>query len=306
MTKALVTGGAGFIGSHLTAALLANQVEVYVIDDLSTGKIENVSRQAHLINMDVSDDKVVEKIAELAPDVVFHLAAQADVQRSIMRPYYDCRVNVMGTIHVLEALRRVGKGKIILASTSGVYGALEKERISITDQTAPMSFYGLSKWTAEQYIRLYHQLYGTAYTILRYANVYGPGQTPKGEGGVVSIFMERIKKGEPLTIFGDGEQTRDFIHVSDVVAANLAAAESGDGQTFHVSTGVSTSIRSLSELLSELAGKRLKVNYAPEKTGDIKHSCLNSEETRQVLGWQPMTGVRAGLVNTLGYSLGGE
>lgn len=297
--KVIVTGGAGFIGSHLTQVLLEQQAEVYVIDNLSTGKAGNVPGRARLCQFDICQPEAEELIVSLAPDYVFHLAAQADVQRSLADPGEDSRVNIAGTLRILGALRRLGKGKLIMASTSGVYGALDKPLIGACDPVAPISFYGLSKSTAEAYIRLYHELFGTAYTILRYGNVYGPGQTPKGEGGVVAVFNEQLKKGGPLTVYGDGEQTRDFIYVADIAAANLAAMRSGNGRTLHVSTGIPTSINTLIERIAEVTGRALTVHYAPGKPGDIRHSCLDPAETREVLGWTSTYSLKEGLLRTL-------
>jgi UDP-glucose 4-epimerase len=297
--KVIVTGGAGFIGSNLTQVLLEQQAEVYVIDNLSTGKAGNVPGRARLCPFDICQPEAEELIVSLAPDYVFHLAAQADVQRSLADPSEDSRVNVAGTLRILDALRRLGRGKLIMASTSGVYGALDKPLIAAGDPVAPISFYGLSKCTAEAYIRLYHELFGTAYTILRYGNVYGPGQTPKGEGGVVAVFKEQLKKGGPLTVYGDGEQTRDFIYVADIAAANLAAMSSGNGRTLHVSTGTPTSINTLIERITEVTGRALTVHYAPGKPGDIRHSCLDPAETSEVLGWTSSYSLQEGLLHTL-------
>jgi len=299
MVKAIVTGGAGFIGSCLTRMLLEQDAEVYVIDNLSTGKAGNVPGRARLCPLDICQPESEELIVSLAPDYVFHLAAQADVQRSLADPGEDCRVNVTGTVRILEALRRLGSGKLIMASTSGVYGALDKPLIAVNDPAAPISFYGLSKRTAEEYIRLYHELFGTAYTILRYGNVYGPGQTPKGEGGVVAVFAERMKKGESLTVYGDGEQTRDFIYVADIAAANLAAMAKGNGRTLHVSTGAPTSINTLIQFIGEITGRELAVTYAASKPGDIKHSCLDPEQTKRELGWSSSFLLKEGLLHTL-------
>lgn len=299
MKRVVVTGGAGFIGSHLTQALVEQGLQVSVMDDLSSGKASSVPPEADLIQLDVSSAAAQDKIAELAPDVVFHLAAQADVQRSIQNPLADCSANVLGTLQVLEGLRRAGAGKLVFASTSAVYGMLQKDLIGEDDPLESVSFYGLSKRTAEDYIRLHHALYGTRYTILRYGNVYGPGQTPKGEGGVVAIFLEKLAKGEPLTIFGDGEQTRDFIYVKDIVSANLAAGERGDGETINASTGKTTRIRSLAEKLLEETKTALPIQYAPGKAGDIRHSCLANSKLTQILLHQPRFSVEQGLRETL-------
>ncbi|WP_438432771.1 NAD-dependent epimerase/dehydratase family protein [Gorillibacterium sp. sgz500922] len=297
--SAVITGGAGFIGSRLAHALVGIGADVTVLDDLSGGKRENLPPEARFLPLDVAALETKERLAELAPDVVFHLAAQADVQRSIENPSADCRTNVLGTLQVLEALRQTGKGKIVFASTSAVYGMLQKERIREDDAVNPVSFYGQSKLTAEQYIRLYHSLFGTRYTILRYGNVFGPGQTPKGEGGVVAVYLEKLRKREPLVLFGDGEQTRDFIFVDDVVAANLAAAEKGDGETLNVSRSATTRIRELAETLLRLSGITVPIVRAAAKPGDILHSCLDNGKLVKALNTQPVYSVEQGLTETL-------
>ncbi|WP_308637945.1 NAD-dependent epimerase/dehydratase family protein [Paenibacillus silvisoli] len=299
--KVVVTGGAGFIGSHLVKGLLECGADVYVIDNLSSGSAERVDLNASLYVEDIRFAKTRRIIRAIKPDIVYHLAAQADVQRSIENPVTDAAVNVTGTLNMLEACRGSGVRKIIFASTSGVYGDLQKETITEDDPAVPISYYGLSKLTAERYIRLYHHFFGLNYTILRFGNVYGPGQTAKGEGGVIANFIERTVKGLPLSINGDGWQTRDFIYVGDVVSANLAAAFRGDGETLHVSTGQRTSINRLVELLRQLHPSEIPVVHRAAKPGDILHSCLSSERTREALQWEPVTGMERGMEATYRY-----
>lgn len=297
--KAIVTGGAGFIGSHLVRELVNRGHQVHVIDDLSSGRAAKVHPDAVLHVEDIREAGAEAVIREVQPDVVFHLAAQADVQRSIKEPHADAAVNIAGTARMLEAARQAGAGRLVFASTSAVYGELQKERITEADPAKPISFYGMSKWTAERYLELFRQLYGTSFTVLRYGNVYGPGQTAKGEGGVIALFMERLLAGEPLRIHGDGEQTRDFIYVQDVVAANLAAAErGGGGQILHVSTGRRTSVNQIVEHLRVLHGKDIEVRYGPARAGDIKHSCLDNATSTASLGWQPEVSISEGLKAT--------
>ncbi|SFT29321.1 NAD-dependent epimerase/dehydratase family protein [Paenibacillus sp. BC26] len=299
--KVVVTGGAGFIGSHLVKGLIERGADVHVIDNLSTGSMERVDPRAILHIEDVRFGRAKRIIASVKPDVVYHLAAQADVQRSIAHPNRDASINVGGTINMLEACIMAGVRKMIFASTSGVYGNLERERITEQDPTDPISFYAMSKLTAERYIRLYSRFYGLGYTILRYGNVYGPGQTAKGEGGVIANFIERTVKGLPLMINGEGLQTRDFIYVDDVVSANMAAAALGNNETLHVSTGLRTSISHLAELLRELHPNEIEVLYRPVKPGDIMHSCLSCERTRHTLQWEPVTGIERGVGETYRY-----
>ncbi|WP_334075750.1 MULTISPECIES: NAD-dependent epimerase/dehydratase family protein [Paenibacillus] len=298
MKTAVVTGGAGFIGSHLVNRLIRQNLKVIVIDNLSTGQRKNVPEQATLHVADIQSERTREIIRESKPDLLVHLAAQIDVRQSIDRPFFDADVNVAGTLNLLEACRENKVSKFIFASTSGVYGDLAKEVLTELDPVKPISFYGLSKWTAEQYIRLYDKFYGIPYTILRFANVYGPGQTIKGEGGVVAIFMDRLKKGLPLPIFGDGEQTRDFVYVRDVAEAILAAAEHGSRDTIHVSTGKKTSLNQLIAYLHELHPEEVEVLYQAGKPGDIRHSCLSNLKARNDLHWKPSYAIEEGLAET--------
>jgi UDP-glucose 4-epimerase len=299
--KAIVTGGAGFIGSHLVEALVCQGIQVSVIDNLVSGEQRRIHPSAVLNRMDIRSNEAKDLIVREKPDVVFHLAAQTDVQKSLLDPKYDADVNVCGTINLLEACREAGGGKLIFASTSAVYGNLQKERISEENPVAPISYYGLSKWSAESYIGLFYQLYDIPYTILRFSNVYGPGQTPKGEGGVVAVFLDRIHACKPLTIHGDGEQTRDFIYVKDVVGAMLAAIERGDQQTAHVSSSNKTSINKLVSMLSRIRGADFEVVYTAARIGDIEHSCLDNSKASLLLHWQPVMDLWDGLTETLTY-----
>lgn len=302
--KALVTGGAGFIGSQLVRALADSGIRVHVLDNLTTGNIANVDPRAVMHIADIRSSEARTLLIRESPDIVFHLAAQADVQQSIHRPDEDADVNVLGTIHLLQACHEAGVSKFIFASTSGVYGELQKQCIQEDDPVEPISGYGLSKLTAESYIRLFYRLYGMNYTILRYGNVYGPGQAAKGEGGVVALFMERLKKGSPLLIHGDGTQTRDFVYVKDVVRANMAAIHAADQRTVHVSTGRTTSINRLAYDLLKLHGSSVRPVYSPARAGDIHHSCLSNAVARHWLRWEPLYGISAGLQETYVSSMG--
>lgn len=296
--KAVVTGGAGFIGSHLVKGLLEGGAIVHVIDNLSSGIREHVAPGAVLHTEDVRSAEAKQIIASVKPEAVYHLAARADVQQSILAPAFDASVNITGTINTLDACKTACVNKIIFASTSGVYGNLEKERITERDPAIPISFYGLSKLTAESYIHMYSQLYCLSYTILRYGNVYGPGQTAKGEGGVIANFMERTIGNLPLYINGDGEQTRDFIYVGDVVRANLAAAHHADQETIHVSTGKSTSVNRIVELLRDMHTAEIDLHYRPAQSGDIKHSCLSNQKARTSLQWESAVSIEQGIAET--------
>jgi UDP-glucose 4-epimerase len=300
--KVLVTGGAGFIGSHLVDDLIQRGADVHIIDNLIMGKRENVHPKACLHKVDICSKEAKQIIIEQRPDVIFHLAAQADVGKSISDPNYDASVNIIGTINLLEASKEALVKKVIFASTAAVYGNLNKECVSEEDPESPISYYGLSKYTAESYIQLFYQLYGLSYTILRYANVYGPRQLPKGDGGVVSVFLNQINNGDMMNVHGDGEQSRDFIYVKDIVEANIAAIERGHQETIQVSTAQRTSINDLLGMLEYIHGSPLKTRVMDERVGDIKHSFLDNSKARNLLIWSPKFDILSGLIKTYNES----
>ncbi|MDN4073660.1 NAD-dependent epimerase/dehydratase family protein [Fictibacillus terranigra] len=300
--KAIVTGGAGFIGSHLVVELIEKGHEVHILDNLVSGHLKNVHPSAVVHIEDIQSNEAKQVIIKEQPDVVFHLAAQADVGKSILEPRMDASVNINGTINILEACHEASVKKIIFASTSAVYGDVKAKLAPENIATVPISYYGLSKLSAEGYIRLFYQLYALPFTILRYGNVYGPRQLPKGEGGVIAIFLDRIKKGQALTIFGDGQQTRDFIHVKDVVRANMAAIDRGDQEIFNVSTSSRTSLTQLIDHLQSIHGYPITTVNISSKHGDIKHSCLDHKKAVQLLGWKPYFDIYQGLQDTYSYS----
>ncbi|MFP7492832.1 NAD-dependent epimerase/dehydratase family protein [Terribacillus saccharophilus] len=297
--KAIVTGGAGFIGSHLVKTLLEKQVEVIILDDLSASGDEHemILNNSRLYQYDVKSADAYRVVIEEQPDFVFHLAAQADVTKSILAPVYDADVNIGGTINMLEASRTAGVKKFIFASTSAVYGDVQKLPITEDDPVLPISFYGISKLAAERYIQLFHDLYQLPYTILRYGNVYGPGQRSKGEGGVVAVFLERLKRREPIMIHGDGTQSRDFIYVDDIVSANIAAMDLERSGIFHASTGTSTSILDLAACFQQLEAS-VDVAFTSERTGDISHSCLSNEKAIAKMNWKPAVDIFEGIKKT--------
>ncbi|PWA12711.1 UDP-glucose 4-epimerase [Pueribacillus theae] len=296
--KAIVTGGAGFIGSHLVEELINNGAEVHVLDNLTSGDLHNIHSSTVVHIEDIRSEKAKEIILREKPDALFHLAAQADVERSIRNPRDDADVNINGTINVLQAGHEASVKKVIFSSTSAVYGSLQKELISEDDLAIPISYYGLSKLTAEAYIRLFSQLYGISYTILRYGNVYGPRQLAKGEGGVIAVFLDKIKNKSPLIIYGDGEQTRDFVYVKDVVQANLFAINRGNQKTIHISTAQSTSINHLLKMLKQIHRSEIDTVFKPARIGDIKHSCLDNRRAHQLLKWHPKFDIFKGLKET--------
>ena len=294
--RAIVTGGAGFIGSNLVDALLEGGDSVTVVDDLSTGRRENVAEQAVLAEVDICDAPSLTAAFETArPEVVFHLGAQIDVRESVADPARDLRINVGGTITVLEAARAIG-AKVVFASTGGaIYGETATVPTPETETARPQAPYGQSKLSAEGYCRLYGELYGVDVTVLRLANVYGPRQDPLGEGGVVAIFCHKAHGGETGTVFGDGGQTRDFVFVGDVVAAFLAAAERSAPGPFNVGTGQEVSVNALAEALG------LRTERAPERPGEVLRSCLDPARAAAELGWRAETSLEDGLARTLAW-----
>ena len=289
--RAIVTGGAGFIGSHLVNALLERGDDVLVIDDLSHGRREQVAPEAEFVERDIREP-VSDVFAHFSPDTCFHLAAQANVRASVARPAEDAAVNVLGTVHVLEAAHQQD-AKIVFTSTGGaIYGECDRPARE-DDPPEPISPYGTAKLAAENYLLTFNRLHGSQHTILRYANVYGPRQDSELEGGVVAIFFERFREGEPATIFGDGKQTRDFVHVSDIVAATLAAAEK-EG-LFNVASGTETSVFELHELCRRASGTEGEAQFAPERLGEIERSVLDAAHAANGLGWKPKLSLEEGL-----------
>jgi len=299
--KIVVTGGAGFIGSHVVEQLVKNNHQVAIIDDLSTGKEEYISAEAAFYKMSILEPGLDAVFRLERPEVVIHQAAQISVQQSLQDPVHDLRVNVEGTLRLLELSLRFGVRKFIFASTAAVYGNPQYLGIDEAHPTRPLSFYGLSKYASERYVRLYAELHQLRYTILRYANVYGIRQDPKGEGGVVSVFVDKLRKGKMPVIYGDGEQTRDFVYVEDVAKANLTALTCGDGEVINIGTGRPTSVNELLRLMNELNDTDIVPDYRPERPGDIRHSYLRNDKARSILGWEPEVTLREGLKRTLDY-----
>ena len=302
MKHVLVTGGAGFIGSHLTPQLLAAGWKVTVLDDLSSGKREYVPQEAAFIEQDVRDaDSLVQVFATNQFDAVVHFAAQTMVPVSLAKPVYDCELNVVATVELLEQCRIHGVRKVVFASSAAVYGDNQTLPLRETEPTAPMSFYGLSKHTVERYLNLYQQLHGLEYAALRFANVYGERQGDGGEGGVVSIFTRLLRQGSSLQLFGDGNQTRDFVYAGDVAAAVVASLDSQvPSGTYNVSTGKQTSLLNLIETLSRISGEKPQVVRAQPRAGDILHSALDSNRLQQCSDWRPRMLLEEGLRRTYG------
>jgi UDP-glucose 4-epimerase len=295
--RAMVTGGAGFIGSHLLDALLARGDEVHVVDNLTTGSRGNLAPAAELHELDIRDEAVGELAARLRPEAVFHLAAQADVGTSVERPAFDADVNVIGTVRVLEAARAAGARVVFTSSGGAIYGECERPARE-DDALQPLSPYGASKLAGEEYIATWNRLYGTAHVACRLANVYGPRQLPSLEGGVIAIFLDRLRDGQETVIFGDGGQTRDFVHVGDVVAGLLAAAASSSGGVYNVGTGVATAVGELHRLCAEAAGVEQEPRFEAERPGDLRNSVIDPSRAARDLGWRAERGLAAGLAET--------
>ena len=294
--RAVVTGGAGFIGSHVVDGLLARGDEVHVLDDLSSGRRGNLDDDgAQLREGDIRAD-AASLFDEVQPEVCFHLAAQIDVRVSVDRPDLDADVNVVGTLRVLEAARAHG-AKLVFSSTGGaIYGECEAPADE-DHPRRPLAPYGVSKLAAEEYLAAYNRLYGAGHVSLRYGNVFGPRQDPHGEAGVVAIFMNALREGKTPRIFGDGSQTRDYVFVGDVVAATLAAAAQ-DGGVFNVGTGKETSVRELYERVQGAAGIQRKPEFADARPGELQRSVLDPSRAEQALGWKPQRSLDDGLVET--------
>lgn len=295
--KVLVTGGAGFIGSHLVDLLIAEGFTVAVVDDLSHGKKENVNKKATFFHEDIKSPRLERIFSQFKPDVVNHHAALVSVPESQKRPLKHIDTNVAGTLKLLEAGKKSGIKQFIFASSVAVYGDTNRLPVAEDHPLQPISIYGVSKATAESYVGLYKESFTP--TIFRYANVYGPRQNGGAEGGVVAIFCEQLKKGQPVTIFGDGKQTRDFVFVGDVARANLQAIVGRTAGVFNISTQKATSINQLYTLMSRAAGSSGKPLYKQAKLGDICHSLLDNRLAKKMLTWQPKHSLPEGLKVTV-------
>lgn len=305
----LVTGGAGFIGSHLVDRLLADGRRVVAVDDLSTGRLANLawaetSDRLDFRRLDITDGRFERVVAEHRPSVIFHLAAQANVRAAVADPLRDAHVNVLGTIAVVEAARRHGVRKVVFASSGGcIYGEPSPGELPL-DESSPLipgSPYGASKVAAEHYLSTYRQLYRLGWTSLALGNVYGPRQDPTGEAGVVAIFAERMRDGQPVVIYGDGEQTRDFVYVDDAVRAFVLAMRCGDDRRFNIGTGERTSVNRLYAQLKRLVGYRGEPVTAPPRAGELRHNALDSHRAAQEMNWTPRTTLGAGLAVTVDW-----
>lgn len=305
--RALVTGGAGFIGSHVADQLLAAGYAVTVLDDLSSGREENIPGQATFVEAGIETPQAAELVRTGGFNVICHLAAQIDVRRSLEDPAFDARINILGTLNIMEAVRTASPAtRVIFSSTGGaLYGDFDAPPSGELNSKDPEAPYGIAKLAVEYYLAYYGRVHGIDTVALRYGNVYGPRQDPHGEAGVVAIFCNRLLDGRALTVFGDGEQTRDYVYAGDVAAANVRAAGAElppaarlDARAFNIGTGVETSVNALAASLQRAAGSSTPIEHAPARAGELLRSALDTSKARELLGWTPRTSVDDGLAAT--------
>ncbi|MER3399632.1 MAG: UDP-glucose 4-epimerase [Thermoflexus sp.] len=303
--KCLVTGGAGFIGSHVVDALIRAGHEVVVVDNLSTGRRENLNPRARFYAVDIRSPDLAEVFERERPEVVNHHAAQMSVRVSMADPIYDADVNVLGSLNLIRLSLRYGVKKFIYISSGGaVYGEPQYLPCDEDHPIRPLCPYGVTKFVVEQYLDLFYKHYGLHYTVLRYPNVYGPRQDPEGEAGVVAIFIGRMLRGEEVMINGTGEQMRDFVYVEDVVAANLMALEDGEGEVFNLGSGRGTTVNQIFHLLAAITGYRREPVYGPPKAGETFRIYLSAERAFRAWGWRPQVDLEEGLERTVAFFKG--
>lgn len=296
-----VTGGAGFIGSHLVDRLIEDGHTVQVIDNLYTGNKEFVHSKAQFIELDIRDPKLYSVLEEFRPDYIFHEAAQTEVSTSMSDPMLDCDINLMGLINLLNAAVKLDVKKFLMPSSAAVYGNLDTLPLNEEMIGNPSSFYGLTKLTTEHYLRIYHEAFGLPYICYRYSNVFGPRQGNGGEGGVISIFAKAIVQGSPIIIYGDGKQTRDFIYVDDVVEANILGMQHQVTGIYNVSTGISSSVNLLVDEFRNISGKDIEVVYDKPRLGDIRDSVLATDKSEKELSFTAKYNLHDGLIKTYEY-----
>ena len=301
--KILVTGGAGFIGSNIVDELIEKKHKVVIVDNLATGNIKNVNKKAKFYKVSVCDKKKIDEIFKKEKiDIVIHHAAQLDVRKSVADPCFDADVNIKGALNILEACKNTKVKKIIFSSSGGtIYGECGSKAPDEKAVANPLSPYGVAKLSVEHYIKAYSALYGLKYTILRYANVYGPRQDVNGEAGVVAIFIGRMSQNKEFFIFGDGKQLRDYVYVKDVVSANMKSLTKGNNEVVNIGTNKTTSVTKLAQELSKIIGYDKKPVFKPKRNGELLKSFLNISKAKKVLGWEPKVDIIKGLKNTVEY-----
>lgn len=300
--KVLITGGAGFIASTIADRYIALGHDVVIVDSLITGQKRNIPEQATFYQMDIGDPAIADVFAKEKPDVVNHHAAQIDVRKSVADPANDAVVNIIGGLNLLQCCVAHGVKKFIFASTGGaIYGEQDYFPADEQHPTRPLSPYGITKLTTEKYLHFYHHTHGLKYTVLRYANVYGPRQNPHGEAGVVAIFCKRMLSGDQPVINGDGKQTRDYVFVDDVVQANALALEGGDQMTYNVGTGVETDVNQLFHMLADAVDHDVEEKHGPGAAGEQQRSVLDAGLIQRELGWKPTVEIATGLHRTMAF-----
>jgi UDP-glucose 4-epimerase len=300
--KILVTGGAGFIGSHIVDGLIESGHEVVVVDDLSFGMKENINPKASFYKLDIRAPDLGELISEERPEVINHHAAQVNLRRSMEEPLFDAGINALGSLNLIEQAVKAEVSKIIYSSTGGaLYGEPEVLPAGEDYPIAPLSLYGVHKYIGEHYLRLYAASHNIRYTILRYANVYGPRQNPKGEAGVVAIFSLKMLRGERPVIFGDGSKTRDYVYVSDVVRANILALEGGDNEVFNIGWATEVTDQEIFDRVRDEVGSEIEPVYGKKRPGEIDHISLDYNKIKKALGWQPEVPLDEGIARAVSY-----
>ena len=298
----LITGGAGFIGSHLADKLIKQGYKVVVIDNLSTGRKENLNSEAKFYKIDIQSLKVAQIFQKEKPDIIFHLAAQIDVRKSVKNPTKDAKINILGTLNLLENCKKFGIKKFIFASTGGaIYGEANIIPTPETYSELPLSPYGIAKLTIEKYLNYYHRVFDLPFVALRYGNVYGPRQNSKGEAGVIAIFCDKMLKKKQLIINGNGRQTRDYVFIDDVVKANILALKKNKNGIFNIGTAKETDVNTIFRELKKLTGLKCKKVHSLQKSGEQKQSCFDFSKAKKELNWQPKYGLDEGLKKTLNF-----
>lgn len=298
----LVTGGAGFIGSHLVGRLIGMGYKVVVVDDLSTGKKENINKKSKFYKVDILSQKIKEIFRKEKPEIVYHLAAKINVRESVKKPIENAKTNILGSLNILENCQKFKVKKIIFASTGGaIYGETKIIPTPETYPENPLSPYGIEKFAIEKYLNYYHKVFGLPYVSLRLANVYGPRQNSKGEAGVIAIFIDKMLRGKQPIIYGTGKQKRDFVFVDDVAEAFLLAMKSEKSGIYNIGTGKETSINEIFDKIKEILSAEGKKVYQKAKLGDLKRSCLNISKAKKELKWQPKYNLEKGLKETISW-----